>query len=208
MVIEFAEAAVFDDAAKIEVALGANEVLGRDVTRFGLLPRGNLFDVGQLPCFLQQRLLRSVEAKEDLELSLAACGYPIRLFAVVISWPEVEIDGTVAIDLKVRVLGGTTESLHVADEGVGGSVVYRRRPVLRDWGLRRHGEVIAAGLIQRLAVLSLESHQVELSGLQMLDADEGDGRGDAASINGIAVGFREAGGRAVDHLLDHFRRSR
>ena len=169
---------------------------------------GDLFDVGQLPCFLQQRLLRSVEAKEDLELSLTACGYPIRLLAVVISRSEVEIDGAVAIDLKVRVLGGTTESLHAADEGVGGSVVCRRRPVLSDWGLRRHGEVIAAGLIQRLAILILEGHQVELSGLQMLDADEGDGGGDAASINGIAVGFREAGGHAFDHFFDHFRRSR
>ena len=162
-VIELAEAAVFDDAAKIEVALGANEVLGRDVTRFGLLPCGNLFDVGQPPCFLQQRLLRSVEAKEDPESSLAACGYPTRLLAVVISRPEVQIDGAVAIDLKVRVLRGTTESLHAADEGVGGSVVCRRRPVLVDWDLRRHGEAIAAGLVQRIAVPIHNSHQVELS---------------------------------------------
>jgi len=146
--------------------------------------------------------------EEDLELSLAACGYPIRLLAVVISRSEVEIDGAVAIDLKVRVLGGTTESLHVADEGVGCSVVYRRRPVLRDWGLRRYGEVIAAGLVQRIAVLILKSHQVELSGLQALDADRGGGRGDAASINGIAVGFREAGGHPFNDFFDHFRRSR
>ena len=141
-------------------------------------------------------------------MSLAACGYPIRLLAVVISWSEVQIDGAVAIDLKVRILGGTTESLHASDEGVAGSVVYRRRPVLSDWDLRRHGEVIAAGLVQRIAVLILKSHQVELSGLQALDADRGVGRGDAASINGIALGFREVGGNAVDHLLDHFRRSR
>ena len=92
-------------------------------------------------------------------MSLTVCGDPIRLLAVVISRSEVEIDGAVAVNLKVGVLGGTTESLHAADEGVGGPVVCRRRPVLRDWGLRRHGKVIAAGLVQRLAVLILKSHQ-------------------------------------------------
>jgi len=46
---------------------------------------------------------------------------------------------------------------------MGDAVVDRRRPVLLDRRVRRHGEAIGAAAVEVLAVLVLDRHEIELT---------------------------------------------
>src|SRR5262249_24766389 len=122
-VVELPETPVPDDAAEVEVALGTLEVFGRD--RDGVFG-GLLLDVRQLPGLVEERLLRTVEAEEDLEPSPGSGGDPVRLLAFGGLRPEVDVDRAVGVLLKARRLGRATEPLPVAYERVGLAVVDRR----------------------------------------------------------------------------------
>ena len=76
----------------------------------------------------------------------------------------------------------------LSDQRVRCAVVGRRRPVLLDRRVRRHGEPIGLAAVEGFAVLVLDADQVELPRAETLDADEGEAVGDAAGIDRIWSG--------------------
>ncbi len=63
----------------------------------------------------------------------------------------------------------------------------RRRPIERDWRVRRHVQAIGFSAIERLTGLVHNGHEVELACAQMLRAKVTQRISDAAAIDRISV---------------------
>src|SRR6185295_4058962 len=101
-----------------------------------------LLDVRQPPRLLEQRLLRAVEAEENLEPSVGARGNPVRFLAVRGFRAEVDVHRAVVVLLQSRRLGRAARPAGVTDGRVCVAVVDGRRPVLPDRGVRGHRQAI------------------------------------------------------------------
>src|SRR5882724_8070765 len=64
----------------------------------------DLLDVRQLPRFVEQRLLRPVEAEQNFELPIGAGRNPVRLLANRSLWPEINIHRTIDVLLQPGIL--------------------------------------------------------------------------------------------------------
>src|SRR5580765_3282418 len=148
-------------------------------------------DVWEFPGFVEQRLLRSVQAEKNLEFPDGAGRNPIRLFACRSFWRKINIHRTVRILLKIRILGRAVGPLHVADERVCAPIINRCRPILSDGSVCRDVQAIRISAVESVAILIGESHQIKLSRAQVLGAEEANRISDASVVDWIFVGITE-----------------
>src|SRR5215469_6244982 len=151
------------------------------------LPDGCQFDVRQPPGLVEQRFLGSIETEKNLEFAFRFRGDPVGVLAHRRLWAKVDIYRTVCALLEIKVLRGAAWPRHVADEGVSGAVVSRRRPVLFYRRIRGNFQAIRATAFERPALTVFCGHQVELAFPQMLGAKKGIRKRQPTRIHGIAL---------------------
>src|SRR6516164_135497 len=120
----------------------ARDQFGDGGTRIERSPRqlsevtsSELFDIGQLPRLIEQRLLGSIKASEHLEAALGVRRNPVRLSQWRWRGSEVEVHRTVAVLLQSRRLRRAADPPGILYERMRGAVINRRRPVLSHRGV-------------------------------------------------------------------------
>ena len=93
--------------------------------------------------------------------------------------------------------------MHVADEGVSFAIVGGGGPVECDGRIGGYVEAIIARAFEGLSLFVVDRHQVVLTCSEMLGAEEDEGIGEAARVDGIAVRI----GIVCLYALDEFRRA-